>query len=122
MARDEVGQAELARRLTKAGIKCTRSAVSRWLAPPDRDPRDPSPEALAAICRLLGLSADEVLGLPRARVGLPKPQLVELAGYLEAARQLVGDHVTDDERETVADEAAALVARLRNRNRRHGAG
>lgn len=107
----EHSEAEIADELGRS-----RTAVYEWKA----GRSEPDLTTFAKLCRLLNVSADDLLEV-KPRGGLPQARLVELAGYLEAARQLVGDHVTDDEREAVADEAAALVSRLRKRNRRQGA-
>lgn len=116
MDREGIGQAELARELTKAGVHCTRSAVNRWLAEPGKDQRDPSPETLAAICKLLRVSADELLGLKEvpAEAAPSRAEIASIAAYLEAAREALESYVTPEIRadlERKRDRLKSLLAR-----------
>lgn len=71
------------------GVGVGRSAVSKWLSENAREARGPSLETFAAICRVTGQSADELLGLPIQPPERADKALAGIAEAVAAARVLL---------------------------------
>lgn len=111
-------QSDLARELNKS-----RTALSEWKAGRSQ----PDLETFARLCQLLGVSADEVLGLtPTAAGNRPgRPEVVELALRLREAQQVVEPYLSEDDRKALEEALSRTqrgLAAVRSKERRRQAG
>lgn len=108
--RSDFSQTYLADKLHRS-----RSAISEWKS----GRSEPDLATFAQLCKLLGRSADDVLGITR-----PAPSqadLSEVAAHIQAAAAVMVDYVDDSQRRAAMDavvRGGAALRRLRNRKTR----
>lgn len=98
-----------------AGV--TAGAVSRWLSPVGAGDLEQW-RKLSAICRQLGISANEVLGAEAAD-GPSRAELAAVAGIISAALEVLGDYA-DEPDELEAARRLVLKLFLGKLKTRHG--